>query len=51
MEHDERLERRPRRSFTEAFKAEVVGLVRQLGNTAASSLRRLPVPTPSENRP
>ncbi len=33
--------RRPRRSFTEEFKAEVVGLVRQPGNTAASVARDL----------
>ncbi len=34
-------ERRPRRSFSEAFKAEVVELVRQPGNTAASVARDL----------
>ncbi len=34
-------ERRPRRSFSEAFKAEVVELVRQPGDTAASVARDL----------
>jgi transposase len=33
--------KRPRRSFTKAFKAEVVELVRQPGNTAASVARDL----------
>jgi transposase len=33
--------KRPRRSFTNEFKAEVVGLVRQPGNTAASVARDL----------
>jgi transposase len=33
--------KRPRRSFTKQFKAEVVGLVRQPGNTAASVARDL----------
>jgi len=33
--------RRPRRSFTAEFKAEVVGLVRQPGNTAAGVARDL----------
>ena len=33
--------KRPRRSFTPEFKAEVVGLVRQPGNTAASVARDL----------
>jgi transposase len=33
--------RRPRRSFTKEFKAEVVALVRQPGNTAASVARDL----------
>src|SRR5436190_21288561 len=33
--------KRPRRSFTKAFKAEVVALVRQPGNTAASVARDL----------
>ena len=28
--------KRPRRSFTKEFKADVVGLVRQPGNTVAS---------------
>jgi len=32
---------RPRRSFTKEFKAEVVALVRQPGNTAASVARDL----------
>ncbi len=34
-------EKRLRRSFSEAFKAEVVELVRQPGNTAASVARDL----------
>jgi transposase len=34
-------ERRPRRSFTNEFKAEVVELVRQPGNTAGSVARDL----------
>ena len=34
-------EKRPRRSFSEAFKAEVVELVHQPGNTAASVARNL----------
>jgi len=34
-------DRRPRRSFTPEFKAEVVALVRQEGNTAASVARDL----------
>jgi transposase len=34
-------QRRPRRSFTKEFKAEVVELVRQPGNTAASVARDL----------
>src|SRR2546427_4636841 len=34
-------EKRPRRSFTKAFKAEVVELVRQPGNCAASVARDL----------
>ena len=34
-------EKRPRRSFTKAFKAEVVELVRQPGNSAASVARDL----------
>ena len=33
--------KRPRRSFTKEFKAEVVELVRQPGNTAASVARDL----------
>jgi transposase len=33
--------KRPRRSFTKEFKAEVVALVRQPGNTAASVARDL----------
>ena len=33
--------KRPRRSFTKAFKAEVVELVRQPGNTASSVARDL----------
>jgi len=33
--------KRPRRSFTKAFKAEVVELVRQPGNSAASVARDL----------
>jgi len=33
--------KRPRRSFTKAFKAEVVALVRQPGNNAASVARDL----------
>jgi transposase len=33
--------KRPRRSFTKEFKAEVVALVRQDGNTAASVARDL----------
>jgi transposase len=33
--------KRPRRSFTREFKAEVVALVRQPGNTAASVARDL----------
>ncbi len=33
--------KRPRRSFTKEFKAEVVQLVRQEGNTAASVARDL----------
>ena len=33
--------RRPRRSFTKEFKAEVVDLVRQDGNTAAGVLATL----------
>ena len=33
--------KRPRRSFTKAFKAEVVDLVRQPGNSAASVARDL----------
>lgn len=33
--------KRPRRSFTTEFKAEVVALVRQPGNTAASVARDL----------
>lgn len=33
--------KRPRRSFTKEFKAEVVALVRQSGNTAASVARDL----------
>ena len=33
--------KRPRRSFTKAFKAEVVALVRQPGNTAAGVARDL----------
>lgn len=33
--------KRPRRSFTEEFKAEVVGLVRQPDNSAASVARDL----------
>jgi transposase len=33
--------KRPRRSFTKEFKAEVVALVRQPGNTAASVAREL----------
>lgn len=33
--------KRPRRSFSQEFKAEVVDLVRQLGNTAASVARDL----------
>jgi transposase len=33
--------KRPRRSFTKVFKAEVVALVRQPGNTAASVARDL----------
>lgn len=33
--------KRPRRSFTREFKAEVVGLVRQPGNSAASVARDL----------
>jgi transposase len=33
--------KRPRRSFTNEFKAEVVGLVRQPGNTAANVSRDL----------
>ena len=33
--------KRPRRSFTKEFKAEVVGLVRQRGNSAASVARDL----------
>jgi transposase len=33
--------KRPRRSFTTEFKAEVVALVRQRGNTAASVARDL----------
>jgi transposase len=33
--------KRPRRSFTQEFKTEVVDLVRQLGNTAASVARDL----------
>ena len=33
--------KRPRRSFTKEFKAEVVELVRQPGNTAASVAREL----------
>ncbi len=40
METMER-ERRPRRSFSKEFKAEVVELVRQPGNTAASVARDL----------
>jgi transposase len=34
-------EKRPRRSFSKEFKAEVVELVRQPGNTAASVARDL----------
>jgi transposase len=34
-------ERRPRRSFSKEFKAEVVELVRRPGNTAASVAREL----------
>ena len=33
--------KRPRRSFTDEFKAEVVGLVRQPGNSAAGVARDL----------
>ena len=33
--------KRPRRSFTKAFKAEVIELVRQPGNTASSVARDL----------
>ena len=33
--------KRPRRSFTREFKADVVGLVRQPGNTVASIARDL----------
>ncbi len=40
METMER-ERRPRRSFSKEFKTEVVELVRQPGNTAASVARDL----------
>lgn len=38
---------RPRRSFTKEFKAEVVALVRQDGNTAASVARDLTASVPA----
>ena len=41
METMERKKPRPRRSFTPEFKAEVVELVRQPGNTAGSVARDL----------
>ena len=41
METMGRKKSRPRRSFTPEFKAEVVALVRQPGNTAASVARDL----------
>jgi len=41
METMGRKKSRPRRSFTQEFKAEVVALVRQEGNTAASVARDL----------
>lgn len=41
METMERKQPRPRRSFTPEFKAEVVELVRQPGNTAGSVARDL----------
>jgi transposase len=41
METMERKEPRPRRSFTSEFKAEVVELVRQPGQTAGSVAREL----------
>ena len=41
METMGRKKSRPRRSFTKEFKAEVVALVRQPGNTAASVARDL----------
>jgi transposase len=41
METMARKKPRPRRSFTKEFKAEVVALVRQPGNTVASVAREL----------